>query len=198
MTRLGIHLYILLFFLSGFSALIYQVCWQRALLSLVGSDIESVTLVVAVFMLGLGIGALAGGRLSRLGARVSVRLFALLEAGTGLFGLVSLAAIGRLAHVSQPTHLHTLGLCFGILIGPTVMMGASLPLLTQHVNARVKNAGETVATLYFANTLGAACAAMATVNFLFGLLGLQKTVWFAALINMGIAAFVLAAGRRAS
>src|SRR5262249_59493759 len=54
----------LLFFLSGFPALFYQIVWQRSLFAIYGVNIESVTVVVSAFMLGLGAGSLAGGRLS--------------------------------------------------------------------------------------------------------------------------------------
>ena len=63
--------YYLLFFLSGFPALLYQIVWQRALFTLYGVNIESVTIIVTVFMLGLGIGSLAGGWLS---SRSGIRL----------------------------------------------------------------------------------------------------------------------------
>src|SRR5258708_18004803 len=54
-----------LFFCSGFPALIYQLTWQRALFRIFGVNIESVTIVVAAFMLGLGLGSLVGGWLSK-------------------------------------------------------------------------------------------------------------------------------------
>ncbi len=54
-----------LFFCSGFPALIYQLTWQRALVLIFGVNIESVTIVVTAFMLGLGLGSLAGGALSK-------------------------------------------------------------------------------------------------------------------------------------
>ena len=54
-----------LFFFSGFPALIYQLTWQRALFRIFGVNIESVTIVVTAFMLGLGLGSLAGGWLSK-------------------------------------------------------------------------------------------------------------------------------------
>src|SRR5712672_2173311 len=54
-----------LFFFSGFPALIYQLTWQRALFRIFGVNIESVTVVVTAFMLGLGLGSLAGGWLSK-------------------------------------------------------------------------------------------------------------------------------------
>ena len=55
-----------LFFISGFPALIYQIVWQRALFTIYGVNIESVTLVVSAFMLGLGLGSLLGGMVSRI------------------------------------------------------------------------------------------------------------------------------------
>src|SRR5437588_7600972 len=59
-TDLAIWIY-LLFFASGLSAILYQIVWQRALFSLYGINIQSVTIVVSAFMLGLGLGSLAGG-----------------------------------------------------------------------------------------------------------------------------------------
>lgn len=51
----------LLFFVSGAAALLYQVVWQRTLFAIYGINVESVTMVVTAFMLGLGLGSLAGG-----------------------------------------------------------------------------------------------------------------------------------------
>ena len=53
------------FFVSGFPALLYQVVWQRSLFTIYGANSESITVVVSAFLLGLGIGSLTGGRLSR-------------------------------------------------------------------------------------------------------------------------------------
>ena len=84
------RIYYLLFFLSGFPALLYQIVWQRALFTLYGVNIESVTMIVTVFMLGLGMGSLAGGWLSN---RPSIRLllaFGIIEFSVGIFGAASL------------------------------------------------------------------------------------------------------------
>src|SRR5713226_8775454 len=80
-----------LFFFSGFPALIYQLTWQRALFRIFGVNIESVTIVVTAFMLGLGLGSLAGGWLSKRHAIPLLPLLAAIELTTGAFGLVSLA-----------------------------------------------------------------------------------------------------------
>src|SRR5438093_222678 len=82
-----------LFLISGFAALIYQIVWQRALFTAFGVNIESITTVVAVFMFGLGVGALVGGKLSQRWPNRLPQLFLLCELAIGAFGLVSLPLI---------------------------------------------------------------------------------------------------------
>src|ERR1700734_459155 len=82
--------YYLLFFVSGFPALLYQIVWQRALFTIYGVNIESVTVIVTVFMLGLGLGSLAGGRLSTWPRIRALRAFGAIEVSIGAFGIVSL------------------------------------------------------------------------------------------------------------
>ena len=76
----------ILFFFSGLPALIYQLIWQRALFSAFGVNIESITIVVTIFILGLGLGGLFGGFLSRWFSRVLLGLFAALEIAVGVYG----------------------------------------------------------------------------------------------------------------
>ena len=78
-----------LFFVSGVPALIYQLVWQRALFRILGVNIESVTLVVTAFMIGLGLGSLAGGWVSRRTALPLLPLLAIIEALIASFGLIS-------------------------------------------------------------------------------------------------------------
>src|ERR1043165_8810346 len=87
------------FFLSGVAALAYQVCWQRLLFIALGSDIDSITIIVSTFMLGLGVGSLLGGQMAdRYPDRILI-LFAAAEAGIGAFGVLSphlIAGLGEL------------------------------------------------------------------------------------------------------
>src|ERR1035437_6376246 len=84
------QLYYLLFFLSGFPALLYQIVWQRALFTLYGVNIESVTMVVTAFMLGLGLGSLVGGALSRSRRLPLLQVFGLVELLIASYGMFSL------------------------------------------------------------------------------------------------------------
>lgn len=79
-----------LFFASGFVALLYQVIWQRLLGLVTGLDLYAVTLIVAVFMAGMGGGSYAGGVLAdRLSGRALLGVFAAAEAVIAAFALVS-------------------------------------------------------------------------------------------------------------
>src|SRR6202047_5126733 len=84
-----------LFFFPGFPALIYQLTWQRSLFRIFGVNTESVTIVVTAFMLGLGLGSLAGGWLSRRRGISLLPLLAAIEIITAGFGIVSLGVFEK-------------------------------------------------------------------------------------------------------
>ncbi len=187
------------FFVSGFAALIYQVAWQRALFTVVGINVETVTLVVAAFMLGLGVGSIAGGVLSRDPRRAAVAWFGAVELGIGVFGLASLPlieAVGRAA-VSMPDAASG-ALVFALILVPTSLMGATLPLLVSHAVRADRNVGRAVGALYGVNTLGSALASVATALVLLAKVGISGSVHIAAAANLavGVAALALWRARR--
>ncbi|MBC7712957.1 MAG: hypothetical protein H7177_06445 [Rhizobacter sp.] len=185
-ARLGI-----LFFVSGFAALIYQIAWQRALFQVYGVNPESVTIIVSIFMLGLGVGSMIGGLLSKKYPDHSVQLFLGFEIGAALFGIFSLKLIhlvGNLVVLSGPV-TSTLSV-YLLLSVPTIFMGATLPVLVSYLHKITQNIGRSVSVLYFINTLGSAAASFATVDLLFVFLGLQQTVYLAAFCNCLVALLV--------
>ncbi len=185
------HGLILLFMVSGTSALIYQVCWQRLLFEGFGVDIESVTIVVSTFMLGLGLGALAGGEIAdRLPGRV-ILMFAMIEFATAAFGVCSPYLIRAVSAATVNGSLATIAAVnFGLLLIPTTLMGATLPILVTHVVRRHENLGVSVGVLYFANTLGAAVGAGFTGFVALYHFGLTSTIYIAAALNAAVGATV--------
>jgi len=188
------QVYFLLFFLSGFPALLYQIVWQRALFTLYGVNIESVTMIVTVFMLGLGMGSLAGGWLS---SRPGIRLllaFGLIEFSIGTFGAASLWIFHRIGAITAGASTLTTGLiAFALLLVPTMLMGSTLPLLVEHFVRRTGNVGESVGLLYSVNTLGSGAACLAAAFLLMRLFGESGSVHLAVCFNLfvGISAFFL-------
>jgi predicted membrane-bound spermidine synthase len=149
-----------LFAVSGVAALIYQICWQRLLFVAFGVDVDSVTIIVSAFMLGLGAGALVGGHLADRFPNHTLKAFALIELGIGLFGVVSPGLIRGVGALTIHGSLPTIALTnFLLLLFPTMMMGATLPILVSHVMRTYGSVGVSIGLLYFVNTLGAAAGA---------------------------------------
>ena len=189
--------YYLLFFFSGFPALLYQVVWQRALFTIYGVNIESVTLIVTVFMLGLGLGSLAGGRLSRVGGLRPLAAFGAIESGIGIFGACSLAIFDHMGRLTAGHSLMTTGLmAFALLLVPTLLMGSTLPLLVEHLVQRTRNVGQSVGALYSVNTLGSAVACFSAAYVLMRTLGEARTVRVACAFNLIVGATAWVMSRR--
>ena len=87
------------FFASGFAGLVYQVAWQRILTIPLGVGAISTTLIVSVYMLGLGIGSLIGSKIADR-TRAPYRLYALIEALLGIAGFASVPILGTLARLT--------------------------------------------------------------------------------------------------
>jgi predicted membrane-bound spermidine synthase len=181
-----------LFFLSGFPALLYQIVWQRTLFSIYGVNIESVTVVVSAFMLGLGLGSLAGGRISRHPRVPLLVLFGAAELGIAAYGLASLPLFHWVAGFTAGVPPLQTGLfAFALVLIPTILMGATLPLLVAHLVRLSGNVGRSVGILYFVNTLGSAVACFAAALVTMRYLGMSGSVAIAAALNAVVGLSVL-------
>ncbi|MGH7151289.1 MAG: fused MFS/spermidine synthase, partial [Planctomycetota bacterium] len=195
-----------IFLLSGASALVYQVLWARQLGLVFGNTTASISVVLAAFMAGLALGAALAGRiLVRRGH--PLRVYAWLEGGIGIYALVFptlLRGVEALypalfSDASSPLALTAFRGLFALalLLPPTTLMGATLPLLTESLHRcgahRLDgNAGR----LYAANTLGAALGTVASGFLAIELLGIATTVRLAALLNFVVMAIGFALARR--
>lgn len=174
-----------LFFCSGCSALIYQLAWQRMLFTLFGVDLEAITIIVSIFMFGLGLGGLWGGILADLFVSRLLGLYVAIEVGIAAFGFYSPSLINGLAQIThQSSELSTALGSFLILALPTILMGATFPILVTQVNKTKQHIGQTAGELYFANTLGAVTGAYLSGFVLLSWMGLEGMVHLAALLNL--------------
>jgi spermidine synthase len=177
-----------LFFLSGFSALVYQIAWQRMLGAFIGSDSVAATIIVGAFLFGLGIGSLiAAAFADRLSLRSALRAFALCEIGIGAFACFSRTMfydlfLGQLTSVAGK-HLASSLIVLLALLPPTTLMGMSLPLLSRIIVDTIDRASARIGWLYGLNTLGAATGALLTGWILIGTFGFAVTVYASAAIN---------------
>ncbi len=194
------------FFLSGATGLIYEVLWARMLGLVFGGTTLAVSTVLAAFMGGLALGSALAGRH---GARVRrpVRAYGLLEIGIALYAIAVpflFSLVDNLyAIIWQQFHpgffvfsLWRFALSCLMLLIPTTLMGATLPLLSA---ALVRSAGQTstsVTKLYTRNLAGAICGSLAAGFLLLPVFGVRATIYIAAVINIIIGIVTILAERR--
>lgn len=187
----------LLLFASGFCALVYQTAWLRMFRLVFGASTASSAAVLALFMAGLGFGGLIlGKRADRHPSPLT--LYGNLEIGIAVASglspwLVALvekvyialggsAALGLLGSTAVRLLLATL-----VLGVPTFLMGGTLPAVARAVERAADQGRRVVGLLYAVNTLGAVLGALLTTFFALEELGIRKTVWIAALLNLLVA-----------
>jgi len=176
------------FFVSGAAALVYQVAWARLLTRLTGSDASGVALVLCVFMAGMGLGAwLAPGLVRR--ARDPRRTYAALAFALAAWAAATPHALARLDPVAG-LFLRSALAC-AVLLPPTLLMGASFPLMGRLVIATREQTGERTAGFYGANTLGAALGALLAPAALLPALGLTGALAAGAVLDVAAGALAL-------
>lgn len=206
----------LLFFLSGLSGLIYQIVWVRVFGNVFGNTIYSASIVVAIFMLGLGAGSYLIGSWAdrRYATRPEslLRTYGVFEIAIAALGVALALVLPHLGAVSAALSSYVrepsgwYGLSAGsyvaravialVLLTPiTVLMGGTLTLLIRHlVRSDVDSGGWRIALLYGINTAGAALGALLTDFTLVPAAGLFGTQMVAVAFNVvaGAGAWYLA------
>ncbi|MEM8829760.1 MAG: fused MFS/spermidine synthase, partial [Cyanobacteria bacterium P01_G01_bin.19] len=177
-----------LFFTSGFTALLYQVAWQRMLGLFSGSDVRSMTVVVASYLLGLGLGNLISSRNSdRFNSRQCVRVYGFCNLGIALFAISSRFLFYDILFLKLQSlarfPLVMLGIVLVSLLIPTTMMGISLPLLSKAINRSVDNAASRIGWLYGVNTLGSGLGTLVSGWYIIGTFGYEITVYIGAVFS---------------
>lgn len=197
-------LFFVLVFLSGFSGLLYEVAWQRYLAILLGAQAWATALILAVYLGGLSAGYFLFGALTRKYKGNLVILYAAVEAGLAawafLFPSLFQWAIASIPgwHVGGGIAGYLVDILASvILLGvPTVLMGGTLPLLTQGLAMDPKEVSQTHARIYGFNTIGACFGCLATGYWLIPAHGLATTTRYGGVINalVGVIAWLAAHG----
>jgi len=210
----------LLFFASGAAGLVDQIAWLRYLALVFGNTTLATATLLAVFMAGLGLGALLFGRLADRTPR-PLTLYALLEVGVGLFAIVSPRFFDGMNAVYVALYRGTggeawsfallrVGLAAICLLPPTLLMGGTLPLVVRGLRRRPDASregsaeiargaiGRDTALLYGANTLGAVCGVAGAGFLTIPLFGLRASLLLSAALNFAAALGALALARRQS
>jgi spermidine synthase len=209
----------LLFFLSGLSGLIYQVVWVRVFGNVFGNTVYSASIVIAVFMLGLGVGSyVVGAWADRRYAQQPdslLRAYGVVEVAIAAMGFAIALALPHLGAISAfvssyvrdasgwyvlstGSYLARAAIAIALLTPITLLMGGTLTLLIRHlVRSDLAMGGWRIAELYGINTLGAATGAVLTDFVLVPAWGLSSTQVIAVALNVvaGVGAWHLARPR---
>lgn len=199
MTLFRRQILFLLFFVSGFSSLVYQVVWTRMAFATFGIITPVLSVVISVFMLGLCIGAWAGGRSIEwltTKTRSSAIVFYMsteLMIGMSAFAVPFLFGVSEkvllaAGEMDSLRYLVFSAVLLKVSILPwCVCMGATFPFMMAYVREQDRRNSESFSFLYVANVLGAMIGTLVTALVLVELFGFSQTLGIAAVGNFSIA-----------
>ncbi|MFL5350256.1 MAG: methyltransferase [Hyalangium sp.] len=191
-------------FLSGATALVYELVWSKYLANVLGNSGQAHAVVLATFMGGLALGAYVFGRTADR-VKSPLAMYGLLELGVGLYALLFpsvlhvLSAAYLAVAVKVPDGVRVgpkLALAALSLVVPTMLMGGTLPALVRHFSATLAHVRRELARLYAINSLGAALGVFLAGVSLVPALGLSLSAKLAASINILLALGALALARK--
>src|SRR5579863_1363903 len=197
----------LLFFLSGFASLVYQVVWTRMAFAAFGIITPVLSVVLSVFMLGLGVGSWAGGKyigaLTKKTGWSAVIFYGLAELviGFGAFAVPALFKGGEhlLLNSGETNSFGYLALSALVLAAAIlpwcVCMGTTFPLMMAFVREKEPQQKESFSFLYLANVLGAMSGTFLTAVAFVEIFGFRHTLWLAAAANFTITIISVWVGR---
>jgi predicted membrane-bound spermidine synthase len=203
--RGGRRLLYLLFAVSGLSGLLYESVWSHYLKLFLGHAAYAQTLVLAIFMGGMAIGAWVPSRYGSHWKNLLAR-YAVIEVFVGVCGLVFHKLFVAVTDLAYDSVIPALGSAWSVnlfkwslaallILPQSVLLGMTFPLMSAGLIRRYPHhPGASIAMLYFTNSLGAAVGVLVSGFVLIELVGLPGTILTAGLINivLGLGVWLLA------
>jgi spermidine synthase len=200
-------LIIICFVLSGATGLIYEVLWARMLGLVFGTTTLAISAVLCAFMAGLALGSSIAGR-SAARLKRPVAVYGTIEIAVGVFAVMvpALFRVVDWAYAGIWQHWHPgfyalestrFVIAALMLILPTGLMGATLPVLAVAADRSDARASRGLSKLYAGNLAGAIIGTVIAGFVLLPILGITKTIWLSALINVTIGVGCLLIDRNA-
>jgi len=195
------NIFLLIFFLSGFSGLIYESIWSHYLKLFLGHTAYAQTLVLMIFMGGMAIGSWLCSRMS-MKLQNLLLVYAIVEGLIGAFAIVFhpvFTSVTELSfeivfpYLSSPSVIYPYKwLISGLMVMPqSILLGMTFPLMCGGVIRRFPSqTGSNIALLYFTNSLGGAAGVLVSGFITIKLLGLNGTITLAGILNLMLALWV--------
>src|SRR5260370_15636807 len=205
---MGMRWFFVVFVLSGFCSLLYEVIWVRLGMAHFGVTTPVISIFLSLFMAGLGLGSWIAGRWMRSvdaqGGSYPLCLYALVELLIGLSAWAVPAEMGwaRGFLESYRSDLSASSLQFYwiasmwitlILLPWCTCMGATFPLAMAAIRKLSTSSQRSFSFLYLANVLGAVVGALLPAFVLIEIFGFRSTMKLAAICNLliSVAAFLV-------
>jgi len=195
-------LILLAFGFSGMAALSYEVLWTRVLILILDNTIYAFSIILVTFLFGIAGGSLIYSQISNLTTHSrrcpeisNITLFAVFQILIGLMGFLSLLLFANHNFIAsqlnnfiswtsqfvgighwQGKMFATFLMAFLIMIIPTLLMGASFPVVAQTLKFEMKDIGKGIGKVYLINTIGAIIGSFSAGFILLPLIGIQKSI----------------------
>jgi len=197
---------------TGVSGLVYEVAWQKYLATLLGSHSEATAAVLGLYLAGLSIGYSVFGFVSKRVVEHGERYgklpmllftYGAAEAAIGIYALAFPTFFGWVGSLSQAVSFDSIAAAFAfdvflsalLVLPPTILMGGTIPMLTQSLSRDANDATRLHALVYAFNTAGAFCGALLAGFLLIPWLGLANVMYATAAINLIAGVVFIIAGR---
>ncbi len=194
-------LLLIMFGISGMTALIYEIIWIRPLTLVFGTTMYAVSTIVASFILGLAIGSWIAGRFADK-LKNPLKYFAIIQITVGIFGILLLPVFDLmpkvyldLYHLTYPNQsifmFSQILMSMMIIAIPATLMGTTLPLMMKSYSAEFTTIGKDVGKLDASNSIGAFFGTLAAGFLIIPILGIHDGILVTASINIILGTIIL-------
>jgi spermidine synthase len=201
---INLKVYGIIAFLTGASAMIFEIIWVRLLIPVIGSTTYSFTIMLITFITGIAVGSYIFSRITQ-NVKNEIKLLIFCQFGIVIFLFITLPIYSRLPYYflilanyfpREYSYFNLylfsqLAICFSVILIPTILMGISLPALIKTAVKDIKVLGNNTGFIYSLNTLGAVVGSLVAGFFLIPYLGIKMTVDFGIAIYFLIGFFFI-------
>jgi spermidine synthase len=197
------HFLSILFFLSGFTGLIYEIVWSRILSTILGNTSLAISVVVSIFLGGLALGSFLAPRIGLL-KKNPLKVYGAIEIFVAVYSATTpwlSSIIDRIYALQYAAVADRFWLSIivkalitcALFLLPSIAMGATLPVLTRIFDEQERS--HRAAKLYGLNTLGAVIGTLLCGYLVLPLFGIKHTIFYTAFLNVTIGVIALASAK---
>jgi len=190
---------LLVFGVSGFCALAYEVLWTRILVLFLGSTAYAFATMLSTFLCGIAVGSVLIAKFADKRKDLLTAL-GIIQIVIALSAILLIPIYGKLYDIGLKFtgsgwwtfFISRYSLSFLVMLIPTIFMGATFPIASKIYANSIENLGKSIGKIYSINTLGSIFGSFFAGFVFIPLIGVQKSIMVMACLNIaiGISAFI--------